>query len=479
MTKKRTDGLILVLLGAVAFLVIGIAWRRVSPIEMGDFKVVYYSARCLLQHTDPYSELAVVRVYQAEGRENPVEPALDRQVKTRFFYPPSAFVVTLPFALIGFAAGKVLWTILLAASFILASILAYDLGADFAPLVSGALAGLLLVNSFWLYMIGNSAAIAVSFCVIAVWCFFRERFVWAGVCCLAISLALKPNDSGLVWLCLLLIGGSFRKRALQTLLVFAALSLPIVLWVSRVSPHWFSELRANMASFSGVGSIVDPASTGMAGRNMDSLVQLQSFVSIFFSQPAAYNLICWIVCAPLVLFSIFIALHPGRSTGNIWLVLAVAAPLSMLPTYHLQHDAKILMLTIPACSMLWSRRRPLGRIALLLTTLVIVINGDIFSGIRIVLTRSILIPRSDFPSRLATAVLTRPAPVALLAIAVFFLWVYLRVPHNDQEFIASPEMAAGTNRNHAASAKRVHNLDGPSALISTRTAKAVKGGSPC
>jgi hypothetical protein len=53
MTKQRADGLILVMLGAVAFLVIGIAWRHVSPIEMGDFKVGSFSARCLLQIGDP------------------------------------------------------------------------------------------------------------------------------------------------------------------------------------------------------------------------------------------------------------------------------------------------------------------------------------------------------------------------------------------------------------------------------------------
>src|SRR6516164_7986870 len=97
LTRRRKNGLILVLLGAVAFLVVGVAWRRISPIEMCDFKVVFYSARCLLQHGDPYSEADVLRVYHAAGRDNPSEPVLDRRVKTRFFYPPSAFVVTLPF----------------------------------------------------------------------------------------------------------------------------------------------------------------------------------------------------------------------------------------------------------------------------------------------------------------------------------------------------------------------------------------------
>ena len=99
MKNERLDGLIVLLLGAVAFLAIGTAWKRVSSIEMGDFKVVYYGARCLLDHGDPYLESDVLRVYRAEGRESSTEPVLDTEVKTRFFYPPTAFIITLPFAL--------------------------------------------------------------------------------------------------------------------------------------------------------------------------------------------------------------------------------------------------------------------------------------------------------------------------------------------------------------------------------------------
>ena len=291
MTKRRNDGLILVFMGAIAFLLIGIAWRYASAIEMGDFKVVYYSARCMLQHGDPYNEGDVLSVYRGEGRESATEPALDREVKTRFFYPPTAFIVTLPFAVVGFAAGKIAWTILLAGSLVLAAMAVWDVAADYAPLMGGMLAGLMLMNSFWLFMIGNSAAIAVSFCMLAAWCFMRGRFPWAGVLLMALSLALKPNDSGLVWLIFLISGGAFRKRALQSLAVLAVLSLPFIVWVTLRSPHWLAQLQQNMASFSGIGGIVDPAATGMAGRNMDSLVQLQSAVSIFFTQPAAFNLL--------------------------------------------------------------------------------------------------------------------------------------------------------------------------------------------
>jgi hypothetical protein len=421
MTKGRTDGLTLLVLGALAFVLIGIAWKHISPIEMGDFKVVYYSARCLMQNGDPYRQDDVLRVYSAEGREPQAESQLNREVKTRFFYPPTAFMVTLPFALMGFAAGKILWMTLSAGSLILAAMLMWEVAAEFAPLLSGALLGFLLMNSFWLFMIGNSAAIAVSFCVIAAWCFFRQRFTAAGILCLAISLALKPNDSGLVWLLFLLSGGALRKRAIQTLAILVVLSLPAVLWVTHVAPDWPQELRANMYSFSGVGGIVDPAATGKAGRNMDSLVELQSAVSVFFSEPGTYNRITYAVCAlPLLMWAYFV-LRTKPAGIRVWLPLAAIAPLSMLPTYHLQHDAKLIMLAVPACAMLWTRRDRIGWLALLITGAGIVINGDIFSGVRILLTRNLIVPKPYFWSRLGTVLLTRPAPLILLVMAIFFL----------------------------------------------------------
>lgn len=424
--RGRRDGFILVMLGTIVFLLVGVAWRHVSSIQMGDFKVVYYSARCLLQHGDPYSQRDVLRVHQAEGRERPNEPAIDRDVKTRFFYPPTAFIFTVPFAFVGYTAGYVLWTVFLTASLVLASVLMCDIGADFAPRLSGALAGFALMNSFWLYMIGNAAAMAVGFCVIAIWCFYRERFVALGVLWMALSLALKPNDSGLVWLGLLLLGSRYRKRALQALFALVILSLPVLLWVNHVSPHWMQELETNMAFFSGVGSSADPAATGMAGHNMDSLVQLQFVAAIFSPNPSTYNLISYAIGFPLGLIWVALTMRTRSTPAGVLFALAAAAPLSMLPTYHVQHDAKLILLAIPACAMLWAKRGVLGWLAMLVTAAAFVVDGDIFSGIRILLTRGIMVPQPALISRLITVIFARPTPLVLLLMTLFYLWMLAR-----------------------------------------------------
>lgn len=69
-----------------------------------------------------------------------------------------------------------------------------------------------------------------------------------GILCLAASLMIRPHDSGLVWLYFLLPGGTYRKRALQTLAAILAVSLPTVLWVSSVAPYWAKELGTNLVA---------------------------------------------------------------------------------------------------------------------------------------------------------------------------------------------------------------------------------------
>lgn len=429
MHKRRTDGLILLLLGTIAFLAIGIVWSsRAVLIAGGDFKVVYYSARCLLQHGDPYSEKDVLTVYQGEGRESPEQTITSRQVMTRYFYPPTAFIVTLPFAFLGFGIGHILWIAISAGTLILGAILMWDVGSEFAPVLSGFLLGFLLMNSFWLFMMGNSSAIVVGLCVIAVWCFLRNRLVSVGVVCLALSLALKPNDSGLVWLFFLLAGGVYRKRALHTLAVLLILGVGPILWVTHQSPHWPHQMRANMSSFSGIGGITDPTATGKAGRYMDSVVELQSAVSILWPEPQAYNSITYLICGALLLIWAMASFRLKSSPRPAWLILAATAPLTMMPTYHMQHDAKLLMLAVPACALVWAERGAIGWAALLITSAGLVTNGDIFTAVRISLTRRFLVPQPSLPSELLTIILTRPGPLALLVMSGFYLWISLRRP---------------------------------------------------
>ena len=424
--KERRDGLYFLFLGSAVFILLGGALSYISPISMIDFGALYQPARCLIQNGDPYNSSDVLRVYRAEGADRPSHPEMEREVATRYLYPPTSFALTVPVALLPWGAARLLWLILTIASMILASFLAWDLGANHAPLLSGMLVGFLLANSELLVMLGNVAGIAISLCVVAVWCFVRERFVLAGILCLAFAIALKVHDTGLIWLYLLLAGGVYRKRAWQALLAMVVFTLPVVLWVWHVAPHWIQELHSTMLAFSAPGGLNEPGLNSVGAHGIGMLVSLQAIFGVFSDDPHIYNLASYLTFAPLLLTWAFVTLKSPRSPDRVWLALAAAAALTMLPVYHRQQDTMLLLLTVPACAMLWAEGGFTGWLALLVNTTGFVLTGDIPWAIFLSLINK-LHPRTwGLSPNLLIGVQVFPVPIILLIIGVFYLWVYVR-----------------------------------------------------
>jgi hypothetical protein len=171
MTKAQLDGLYLLLLGSVVFILLGGVLENVAPAPMSDFKAVYYGARCLIQHTDPYKNGEILRVYQADGGQFPSDPIISRSVRRAILVcinlPTSLFLIA-PFAFLPWGLAHVLWMILMGGSLIVAAFLMWDLGADHAPVIAGTLIGLVLANSEVLVIIGNAAGIVIGLCLVAV-----------------------------------------------------------------------------------------------------------------------------------------------------------------------------------------------------------------------------------------------------------------------------------------------------------------------
>jgi hypothetical protein len=121
MTRARLDGLYLLVLGSLLFVLVGSFMESSGPGSMADFKGVYYGARCLIQHRDPYRIGEPVRVYLAEG-ERPIEPTDGlRTILPMATYLPTALLLITPFATLPIGLAQVLWMILTAGSFIFAA----------------------------------------------------------------------------------------------------------------------------------------------------------------------------------------------------------------------------------------------------------------------------------------------------------------------------------------------------------------------
>ncbi len=426
MTKARRDGLYLLVVGIATFILFGSALKFMAKDSMEDFKVIYFGTRCLVQHCDPYRQSELIHFYREElGELNAIER---RHSATLYVNLPTTFLFIAPFTMLPPGAASVLWMILTAASLTLAALLTWNLGACYAPIVCGALISLLIANSAVLLGNGNPAGIVVGLCVIAVWCFLKERFVVSGILCFAVSLAIKPHDAGLVWLYFLLAGGVHRKRALQTLAVTAVLCLAAVLWVSRAAPHWMPELRANLAETSAQGGNNDPGPAGPTSRNrsMEAIIDLQAALSVFRDDPGIYDAASYLVCGALLLVWLLATLRSDRSPAMTWFALAAVVPLTMLVTYHRAYDARLLLLTIPACATLWAEGGAIGRIAVLVNTLGIAFTGEIALAILILLTKNLHPNPAGLFGKIETLLLMRLSSLVLLVMAVFYLWAYVR-----------------------------------------------------
>jgi hypothetical protein len=415
MTKARLNGLFLLLMGSVVFLLFALILERTSSDAMIDFKLSYYSARCLIQHCDPYNASEVVRIYQAAPQAT--------QLARVLVYPPTTFSITVPFAMLPWESAHILWLMFTISGFIVASFLTWNFGANYAPILSGILGGYLLANIQILLILGNPSAIAISLCVIAVWCFLREQMVLVGVLCLAVSLAIKPQEAGLVWLYFLLAGGVHRKRALQTLLATVALTLPAVLWVWHVAPHWMQELHSNMSMLFIPGSFDYP---GFTASGLRGIVNMQEVFGFFWNDPRVFNSVSYLVCAPLLLVWVFVTLRSCPSPKRSLLAIAAIAVLSLLPVYHHFYDTKLLLLTVPACAMLWAEDGLIGWLALLVTSAGLVLTGDISGMILFAHMSGLHIPVTGLIGQILMVVQLCSVSLILLLMGVFYLWVYVR-----------------------------------------------------
>ncbi|MGA9586418.1 MAG: glycosyltransferase 87 family protein [Terracidiphilus sp.] len=438
MTKARAAILLLLSMSSALSVFWGFALERAAQGIIVDFKVVFYGARCLLEKHDPYDEHQLMSVYLAEGGKLPLSQAelnRVRQVVALQVYLPTAFIYVAPFALLPWAAAHLLWSCLTVAGFTVASFLVWTLAQDLAPGATFYLLCFVLANCGILYSGGNPAGLAISLCVIGVWCFLEDKYAYIGICCFAVSLALKLHDTAFVWFYFLLAGGLLRKRALQTLSTTVAMAIPAILWISYVSPHWIQELFGNISATAVRGGITDPGPSGMSARSGGMIIDLQTAISVFRDDPRLYNLVAYLVFGSLLLVWTVVTLRTRSTRSDHYFALAAIAALSMLPVYHRPNDAKLLVLTLPACATLLKEGGAIGRIALLLNSTAIILTSDLPLAMLVRLTTNLHSVNSGSP-KIVTVLLSCPIPLMLLVLGTFYLWVYARRSFSGLSIVA-------------------------------------------
>ncbi len=384
-------------LGSIAFLLIGLVVISVRKTDLMDVRSAYISAYCFIHNCDPYKQSDLMRVYFETGGTQPADAQMTESLffETKNVYPPTMSAVMAIFAVAPYEAARFLWIALVAAGYLIAAWLMWNAGSESSPLLSAALIAFYLFNSGSLLSTGNAGAMALSLCVIASWCFINGKFVPAGVVCMAISLALKPHESGLVWLYFLMIGGAYRKRALHSLLVLAVIAVPAFLWIQHTSPHWISELHGNMMSHYVRGGVDDPGPSAALNRGTLAITDLQTVIAFFVDDPAVYNPVSYALCLAM-LVGVLLATRKSRITpARVWIGLAAISALSMLPVYHRQYDAKLLLLTVPACAALWAAGGRIAKLALAVECTCLLVTSDLPMAFFITFIKRLNLPTTD------------------------------------------------------------------------------------
>ena len=429
MTKERLDGLYLLLLGAAVCILLGGVLASIAPAKMSDFNAIFYGARCIIHHADPYQSNEVLREFQADGGQFPSDPAIahpyQRAILSSINLPTSLLLIA-PLACLPSSAAHMLWLIVMLGSLLLAAYCMWDLGAAYSPVLAGALAGCVLANCEVLLINGNAAGVAIGLGLVAQWCFIKSRFTFIGAFCLAVGLVLKPHDIGFLWLYLLLAGGVLRRRAVQSLAIAAMIGIPALLWIWHVAPHWMVGYRSNLLLNFAHGDLNDPGPASMGAHTLGMMINLQTVVSTFRDDPNFYNPATYFIIGPLIAVWAAVTLRSRFSASRMWLALASISALSLLLVYHRSYDAKLLLLGIPACALLWRRGGTIRWLVLAINTLALLFTSDL-AWIFFSFALSRLRPVAPWITDSAlNAMIVFPAPTALLAIGILYLWRYIR-----------------------------------------------------
>lgn len=434
--ENRVAGLLCVALGSAILLWWGLTLQFHASSSMVDFRVMYYNAKILLNHKDPYKTINGEQLAREEGDKPRVDPIPDVSEIT-CVYPPSALLVSAPIALLSRAPAKLVWAALNGGGIILSGFLVWELAASSAPLFAGILIGFLLANSAGLLFQGNVAGIVVSLCVVATWCFYRERYIPMATIFLAVSIAIKPHDSGMILL-LLLAHPRQRHRAVAALLLTAVLVGIGIVWVSQVAPGWRSELTSNLVSVSARGTGNDPGPASGSRTIINSDVNLQTIVAVLKDEPAFYNPVSYVFCLSLMVLWIIPAWRVPMTPFRFWIAAAFMSALTLLPVYHRHHDAKLLLLAVPGCALVWSSSNTRLRLAIaVVTASAIAATADLPRVILTIAESPISLSTATITGKFMTILLARPAPFSISLMAIFYLYLFWR-DAKENDMLAHP-----------------------------------------
>jgi hypothetical protein len=185
------------------------------------------------------------------------------------------------------------------------------------------------------------------------------------------------------------------------------------------------ELRSNVGILSAHGGVSDPGPATVLTRGTLTITDLQSAISLLWDNQHFYNAISYGISALILAALAFATLRSRPSAQRVWIALAAVSALTMLPVYHRQYDAKLLILTIPACALLWSEDALISRLAVLVTSAGLLFTSDLPWAFFLAFISKLHLSASGLSHGILIALLAISVPLSLLTVCVFYMWVYV------------------------------------------------------
>jgi hypothetical protein len=383
-----------------------------------DFTPLYSGARCLLKHCNAYDSEQIRKIYIESGGD----PSTTRPFRAfNANYPPSALFLILPLAIMPWGLALKIWLSISAVLFVVAALLVADLCNANSSAVTLVLLGWFVASSTILMMLAQPAGPAIGLCVIAVWCLINKKFPVICIVCFALSLTLKPQLGGLVWLYFFLSHGTIRRRMVQVFiltLVMCSIGMTWA-WLTPQMTHWPNELRENLIGIAAHGNASDP---GPANKEALAITDLQAAISVFNDDRHLYNLVSFTVAGSLILIWCLVALRAPASLEKDLFGIAAIAYLCLLPIYHRQYDTRLLLLAFPANALLLSGGGIGGALASFVSVVTIIGTSHTYAH----MMDDHLSNHAATMGRLQTMLLFRPLPMVLLLGSIFYLSYFTR-----------------------------------------------------
>jgi hypothetical protein len=445
--QKEQIASIVYVAACALFLLIG-GYRALVKDKSHDFAPVYAGARCLIDGCNPYKINQLEGVLMRSGATpNDLGPWRDVMP----VYPPPTLAVLLPFSVLPYPWARALWFIAGALALCAGALGAIFISGPQNRLLSTLLASLCLISSTGLVGAGQPVSLSIGLAILAIWLLLaRGPYILAAVI-LTFSIILKFHVAGplLIWLFL-------EKAYRRTAIIVAAFSIAIlllsvaILKQSPASSTWITDLRDNIALTAAPGGINDPTRSNPEAMRMTNL---QTLFAMIDADPRFYERATWVTEFILVLawVAAFLFTRPSRAQetwhpDSMWtrsfrlrvaegpigtistekttiFCLAAIACLTLLPVYHRLHDARLLFLTVPALTCLFTHRRIVGLFAVCLTlTLFFSIAFQLQGFIQ-----KLPLAPGEFLQLLVSLVVMRLAPLALLALTSLYVIAIFRV----------------------------------------------------